>query len=480
MKNLIKKLRQNYDKATLDKKIPKIYLMLALFFGILFSFGMPIFSEPDGQYHFTDSSNMAGLTVDLSRYDITNPYSDIDDVLPSYQNGTYIDQFYRTKVHLMPRSELPRLNDLPQVLSYDYIGHFLPMVGIWLGYHLYPSLGIMITAARLLTVFVLAIAMYFIIRWVKYGKLYFAAVMLSPVALGQMASLSYDSLSFVICAAIIAVAINTIVDKKIGFIAISRMVLLSAISLVALKTNFLLLLVLFPAAIIWIFYSRWTAPIKQRLPIKPKRSRMDKEFENLDVDNDETNWSKRIIAGLIVVVVIVFIAVSSVNYGGIIDVGQRFFSNFTFNLMPANRTDFQSVVTQPYASINNMPFWLAGFWYLLIALLPFAEDKFVKSRWISYLALLLFVLNLVAIYFSYLSFGFDINVTAGYLSLIYGPQGRYLTPTLLLFNIFAGNQHFKLKIKPYKTALIATVIIVVISNSLLLFNTIYGALFMGV
>ena len=58
-KNLRKLSKQNLP-------VHKIYIVLALLFGIIFSIAMPIFHEQDGQYHFAASSAMVDLPVNLS------------------------------------------------------------------------------------------------------------------------------------------------------------------------------------------------------------------------------------------------------------------------------------------------------------------------------------------------------------------------------------------------------------------------------
>ena len=42
-------------------KVHKIYLILSVLLGMVLAVGMPFFNEPDGQYHYVVSSNMANL-----------------------------------------------------------------------------------------------------------------------------------------------------------------------------------------------------------------------------------------------------------------------------------------------------------------------------------------------------------------------------------------------------------------------------------
>lgn len=57
-----------------------------------------------------------------------------------------------------------------------------------------------------------------------------------------------------------------------------------------------------------------------------------------------------------------------------------------------------------------------------------------------------------------------------------GVQGRYITPMFFLLPLFAGNEHFELKVVSYKTIALFSGVIIVISNSLLLFDTLFTIL----
>ncbi|MGV7660217.1 hypothetical protein PJM47_30970, partial [Mycobacterium kansasii] len=68
-----------------------------------------------------------------------------------------------------------------------------------------------------------------------------------------------------------------------------------------------------------------------------------------------------------------------------------------------------------------MPIWTATVWYLLLFILPFSEEKYIKSKVISYGAVIIFILGVFATYYGFLNFG------DGSSSYIQGVQGRYFT-----------------------------------------------------
>ncbi|WP_256082350.1 hypothetical protein, partial [Staphylococcus aureus] len=51
-----------------EKNLHKIYFVVAVVISMILSIGMPLFSEPDGQWHYSVSTNIAGLSNDLSAY----------------------------------------------------------------------------------------------------------------------------------------------------------------------------------------------------------------------------------------------------------------------------------------------------------------------------------------------------------------------------------------------------------------------------
>ena len=62
------KSKISFNAEVIEKKVYKFYLSIALFFGIILSIGMPFFNEPDGVYHFVNSSNIVHLTTDITVY----------------------------------------------------------------------------------------------------------------------------------------------------------------------------------------------------------------------------------------------------------------------------------------------------------------------------------------------------------------------------------------------------------------------------
>lgn len=435
-------------RETINKNLHKIYLTLALFFGIIFSVGLPLFNEPDGVYHYVNSSNMVGLTNDVSAYGETRQWfgDQFAHQRENYQNGTFFEKYFETQVELMPIEKLPRSNKLPSIKSYDYWGHVIPAIGVWLGYHIYPSMGVMIVTARLFNMFVLSIGMFFVIKFVKKGKLLFTLISLSPVIVNTFSSLSYDGISFLLSAVIVAMAINMTVSKKIGPKQWVNMVLVSATMMLVGKTNLKILILLFLLVLFSVLFRKKALRIWKKLPLSLK---------------------------LLPVPIILLIGILfTIPYGGVVHVGYKLVINNVYSFAAGNYSLFTSTLSMPLGSNNNpMPLYLSGVWAIFVVLVVLVEEKYVDNAWISWGAFMLFFLNMIALYMAFFTgYSSGRNEAMGQIS---GIQGRYITPTLLLFSLFASNSKFKIKLESYKTVVVASVVLVVFSNSVLLFNTLY-------
>lgn len=451
-KQVSKRPRLLFNEETIGKKIHKFYFTIALFFGVILSIGMPFFNEPDGVYHFVNSSNIVHLTTDITVYGENSKWfgNQFINQKPAYQNRDYFKKYFETEVQRMPMSKLPRSTEYPKILSYNFLGHMVPAAGVWLGYHIYPSMGMMIVCARLLSMFVYSLILFFIIKYVKRGKLVFTIIGLSPVAMNTFSSLSYDGLTLILAAFLVAVGINMVNKRKITPLNLIPMIFSSIAVYFAAKTNIKLLILIFPIIVLSILMK---GRIKDRINKLPSRLKL-------------------IISIFLLSVVLIGGAIYAQRYGGLGLVIYKLFMNFSYNFNPnINVQDINTVLVQPLATHNMMPFWLTSVWFIMILAAAFAEAKFVKDPLISYGALGLFILNILALYVNFFT-GYSSGVNAAN-GAIGGVQGRYVTPMLFLLPLFAGNEHFELRVVSYKTVALFSAVIIVISNSLLFFDTLF-------
>lgn len=432
----------------LNKSIHRIYLTLSLVIGIILILCMPIFSEPDGQAHYLTSSVIAGIPNDIGKYGELGPTHGLSNVKNSYQRNEVFKQYYEVQIQKMPSSLMPNTVSIPSILSYEYLGHLIPALGVWIGYHIYPSLGVMELFGRLLSLLFSSVCMFFIIRYVRFGKLLFAAVMLSPTALLSAASLSYDTLSFILVALIVAFTINFTTEKIFIAKKLWIMLLISLLSYFALKTNFLIVLLLFPLAIVTKYLSQFRVVINK----------------------------KQIIYVIIGGGVLSFVLGEMITrqYDGLFYILKRFAVNIFYNFIPANggATPFPQVFSAPV--LNNVPAYITGLWAVGIAIVLLGEKKFIENKLIALGSLTIFILSIFVIYFGFMSQNYYSTAKLISLGQVGGLWGRYFTPLIFILPLFFGWEKIKIKVFSEKTIVIGTVILIIVSNFLLIFDTLFS------
>lgn len=451
-------------EEVMNKKIHNIYLGFALTIGIVLSIFMPLFSEPDGPYHYTVSTNIVGLSNDLSAYGETEIVTGINKQIPHYQRGDFFKTYFQNHIKQMPIENLPRQNKIPSKDGYNYWGHVIPGVGTWLGHLLYPSLGVMTVVGRLFSTLICALSMFFIIKWVKAGKLLFFVLSLSPVTTSIFASLSYDATTYVLSAFTIAAAINIVVRKQI----IPWDYVYFLISMIALwfggKTNTKLLIGLIPFIMLVTY-------LKNR-PMRGERLRRH-------TYKSYFYRSLKIFIPLAIVTTIIVLYIKPTLAFAM----YRIIISHLINVTPGLTVNsiFQSLLAAPYAGINYIPFWVSAVWYILVVLVILVEKKYVWSPWISWFSIFLFFLGFGAVYYSFTTFigGASVVSQNRMVGAIVGVQGRYFTPTLLLFSLFTGYEKFTYKLASYRLVTLFAFVVILISNAMLLFGTLFGIYYLS-
>lgn len=445
-------------------KVHKVYLIISVLLGMILAVGMPFFNEPDGQYHYVVSSNMANLSNDISAYGEPEIGTGIDQQIKAYQQGDYFQTYYLTKIVEMPMSKQPRegLTENPNLRSYNFWGHLIPSIGVWLGHKIYPSIGVMITTARLFSVIINSLLMFFIIKFVKKGKMIFVALSLTPVTLNSFASLSYDSLSFILVAWLMAIIINSLVDQKINWWRWVELGVASISIYFGSKTNFKVLLLFIPVLIIVFVFPRIYSKISLFLSYLWRNKR-------------GISITLLVGTGLLFSILLFLL---SLKHGGIFYSIYRFLINYAVNLNPGltSASVFQTLLGSPYPFINNSPSWVNMIWYVVLFTALVNEDKFIKNKLISIVSFGIFMLGIAAVYYSYMTYtlkGSPVS-NATVLGQMQGLQGRYFTPTLFLLLFVTCHEKFKIKINGQKGVLIFVMSIAIVTNVLLLFSTLFG------
>lgn len=446
----MKKLMQVFE----PKHIHKTYLVLALTIGAIFSLFMPFFNEPDGQYHLAVSGKVANNIIDTSRYGEFKIDSGMARQASSYKNGTRFEKYYLNKAVFVEDDDMPR--DIRySYLDFTFWGHVVPAVGLLIGKYIYPSMGVMITAARLLSVIVNSLLIGLIIKKAKFGKLIYFAIFLSPVALNSFASLSYDSTGYVAVAFLLMVVFNTIAEQRITRQNRYKFLLGSLFIITASKWNYWLLIALWP--ILELSFTESFEKIRQKIIQLGQKIVLRKR-----------NIAFSILAVLgLGFIVAVFL---TRNHGGLFYVIQRYLMTFGYNYAGLDllSNDITSWLAAPYPSQNYIPIWVSAVWYLMIFLVIFSEQKFVKVKYLGYVAFLFFAIGVLGVYYTMLGYN------GARTSYIEGVQGRYFTPTLLLLQLLVSAVTPQLNRSARQIVPVFVSLLVIVSNVLLIFDTTIG------
>ncbi|MBU5364197.1 DUF2142 domain-containing protein [Enterococcus devriesei] len=119
------------------------------------------------------------------------------------------------------------------------------ILGMLLGKFIYPSVGVIMTFGRLLNSLFYILSVYFIVKYMKYGKRVLVFTSLLPISIQQAASLSYDVFNFVAVAFFFAVLSNLTINKRLN-LKNTLTLLFSIIGLYLTKLNNLSMLILLP------------------------------------------------------------------------------------------------------------------------------------------------------------------------------------------------------------------------------------------
>jgi uncharacterized membrane protein len=444
---------------------------------MMLSVGMPIFSSPDEYWHYSIATSEVGLPNDTSVYGNNpgNSFGIAGTEKYAYQTGRYYDAYFVTKVDVHPISAASfairgKGGEYPPISSSQFWTHLLPGIGAWIGYHIYPSVGVMFVFGRLFASSILVIALSLIIKYLRRGKLLFMLIFLSPVALQQFASFSYDGLSFLVAALIIATAINIADRMTFRWQDFLKIGILTVVTYFGAKQNFLELLLIFPVLFVGI------SVYKNREKTEELRKKRGYRYFA------RKNIIYLSLFAVVITVLMMFILFA--GSGGVITTLERYLTNFTYNLYPATSIDTMFVQTIP--GVNNIPEWLTWVWFAALLVIGLSEEKFVRSQIISWGALIVVIFQVLAVYQGITGYIWGRITPQVQMEAIQGVQGRYFTPVPALLLLFAANNRFNLgvvsfvqkgsykltsKLKSYRTLMLSVIGLAVFSNILLIVDT---------
>lgn len=179
-------------------KPENIFLVFAIFFGLLFSFVQPLFNEPDSSYHFDHAMYISNTVVDRSAIGFSGEdyqsqpiaFTKVSDMKAE---GTYFKNFFETKLPLIHKKDAdPRASrgygTKWDLTWYNDVMHIVPGLGVKLGYAIYPSIGSMVLTARVFSLIFFVLSMFFIIKQLRAYQFLFVAISVTPTVIQQASS----------------------------------------------------------------------------------------------------------------------------------------------------------------------------------------------------------------------------------------------------------------------------------------------------
>jgi uncharacterized membrane protein len=443
-------LRHLFDKPE------RIFLVLSSFFGLVSLFMMPVLTIPDEGAHFWLSYGMFSKNQKIPESLLVSPEESKEFV----KDGTYIENIFQDKVDLegdtlqfnfsKAQSGINASNDAsPRPVSSLDIPRLPQAIGIALGELIYPSLGVMITMGRLFNLAFFIVAVFFIIKKVRFGKLALTFLALFPMIIHQAASLSHDVVNIVVIFAWVALMINLYLQKD----TITKKQLLSvglfAVALVITKPSNALLLAFLPFLPMVLYKNTKLFKV-----VSKKIPRFSIKKNLLWVAVGLVSVAVLVISAYLADLYLAKYGVSSTTFVGVL-INTFFRTDINTQLDPIVTT---GIVGHFGWLWYRFPEWLV-YIHLAVFTLILLGDKVPKVNLkFALMSLCLFILSVLAITVGmYFLWTLQPSVAGINATFIQGMQGRYFTPLLaLLIPVFAYLQNYiRIKISKKLLTIIA-------------------------
>jgi uncharacterized membrane protein len=313
-----------------------------------------------------------------------------------------------------------------------HFANFPAAIGVLIGRVVWPTVGGMVLLGRLTNFAVFIVAVYFIIKKVKFGKLVFLFLAITPMMIHQMASLSYDVLNLVAIFAFVAFCINLAVQKsklsKNQYIQSVGIVLLLSIS----KPNNLLMIPLLLA----IIAEKYHHPHLRNI----------KNFINSIKQRWGTTKYRIVTISTILIIsaLILYVLSESISVHRLMAtvLNTVLYTNVNGQLDPIATT---GVVGNFGWLAYRFPEWIVILWFVVLTIVLLGSKAPKISKRLSIWALATFLLVCASVFGA---IGYNQYIHGS--NVLLGVQGRYFTPLIpLLILVFAGlRQDLKIQIRP--------------------------------
>lgn len=397
----------------------KLFIFIALLFGIFSAFTVPQLSVNDETAHFYRAYS-------ISRGSITEtqcfyPQEIIDKVNDARKGVHSFDIPEKNSSNLVSGSCGAAGNYYPTM-------HLPQSLGILFAKVVYNSPDFMVLAGRLANLVFFTISMYFIIRFVKIGKWVFFVLGLLPTSIHAAASLSYDTFNFIAILAFVALILNLVIQKTtITRRQLSALTILALLMVTAKTSNAVLLLLLttLPLSLFNDSYSKQSSLIKKILLIGAITFA---SFISIYLWQSISNST-----------------IPEIGTTNRVSENPLYFFVILYNTYINPFLGYSDIITRgvvgEFSSFKyHLPSYLVIASYLLFSFSLFAKEKYANNFWsksfknLAFLCAATLVLSIIIITYGLYTLWATQPERLGP-NAIYadGVQGRYFTPLLALF-----------------------------------------------
>lgn len=392
-------------------RIEKVFLYLATFMIGLSIFFMPATEVPDEVKHadiawhilYPDSDHI--MDWEAKNDIINNPQPADADVNIELFKKFFIEKIETEKI-------VPRLN-----LSLKSISYLPQFIGMFIGKLVYPSLGVILTAGRIVNALVYIVAIYYFIKYIQSGKEVLLFVSLLPMMIQQAGSLSYDVLNYVAVAGFFTFFINLVARKTFGLKQLLQLLILGLL-LATVKLNNIFIL--------------------------PLLAFVNFEFiGELACLNPALKWFQKHRVAIISAVTILIVIIAMLYLKQTVGIRQfiavLFNTLFNNNMNGALNTFLTTGIFGYFGWLTiPLPLWIVFFDIFVLTILLLSGGKVSLSKMESIAAGMVFPLQVIII-IAIMYFLWTPQILGENAVISVGTQGRYFTPFLLfLYPLCAG------------------------------------------
>lgn len=202
---LIMSNKYKKNKLKNDSYVPRMFVVLAIIFGVTFSILIPLYQIPDEGSHFLMIYDSIGIEDNF--FEQAEDYGENFDIIINYDNKVDADKYFSL-------SNKFELKDRELNFSFGVIKHFPQVIGLLISNFLELPIIVGVTLTEIISLLFYIFICYIALKIVPFKKTLLMFVMLLPMSVQQMASVSYDVVLLSFCYLFISYVLYLKYSKK--------------------------------------------------------------------------------------------------------------------------------------------------------------------------------------------------------------------------------------------------------------------------